>query len=72
LETLLENINCLNSKEDPLTPLSFMNITTEVMNFLDLNNAYKNIVDEERKEAEYQWIYTEPVNIEAKNIQQEV
>ena len=49
-----------------------MNITTEVMNFLDLNNAYKNIVDEERKEAEYQWIYTEPVNIEAKNIQQEV
>ncbi len=38
------------------------------MNFLDLNDAYKNIINEERKEVEYQWIYIEPMNILAENI----
>ena len=61
LEALFENINYLNQKQEPLTPLAFMSVASDVMNFLDLNIAYKNIVNEERKEIEYQWIYSEPI-----------
>jgi hypothetical protein len=38
-----------------------MSVASDVMNFLDLNIAYKNIVNEERKEIEFQWIYSEPI-----------
>ena len=61
LEALFENINYLNQKQEPLTPLAFMSVASDVMNFLDLNIAYKNIVNEERKEIEFQWIYSEPI-----------
>ncbi len=40
LITLLKNISLLNSKDEPLTPHVFMNIASEMMNFLDLNDAY--------------------------------
>ena len=56
-------VNQITSKEETLTSLEFMNIATEMMNFTVMEQVYKNIIQEEKKESEYEWLYTEPVLI---------
>ncbi len=46
-----------------MSSLEFMDITNEMKNIADLEDVYKNIVHEEKKESEYEWIYSEPVLI---------
>ena len=43
--------------------MEFMNIATELMKFIDLEQFYKNIIQEENKESEYEWLFTEPILI---------
>ena len=46
-----------------MSSLEFMNITNDMKNIADLEDIYKNIVQEEKKESDYEWIYSEPVHI---------
>ena len=46
-----------------MSSLEFMNITNDMKNIADLEDIYKNIVQEEKKESDYEWIYSELVHI---------
>ena len=46
-----------------MSSLEFMNITNDMKNIADLEDIYKNIAQEEKKESDYEWIYSEPVHI---------
>ena len=46
-----------------MSSLDFMDITNDMKNIADLEKIYKNIVQEEKKESDYEWIYSEPVHI---------
>ena len=46
-----------------MSSLKFMNITNDMKNIADLEDIYKNIVQEEKKESDYELIYSEPVHI---------
>ncbi len=46
-----------------MSSLEFMNITNDMKNIADLEDIYKNIVQEEKKESDYEWIYSDPVHI---------
>ena len=56
-------LSLLTSKEETMSSLEFMDITNDMKNLADLEDVYKNIVHEEKKESEYEWIYSEPVLI---------
>ena len=40
-----------------------MEIATELMNFANLEEVYNIIIQEQIKESEYEWIFTEPILI---------
>jgi len=46
-----------------MSSLEFMDITNDMKNIADLEDIYKNIVQEEKKESDYEWIYSDPVHI---------
>jgi hypothetical protein len=40
-----------------------MDITNDMKNLADFEDTYKNIVQQEKKYSDYEWIYSEPLNI---------
>ena len=65
--TLHGKVNQITSKDESFSSLEFMNIATEMINLADLDQVYKNVIQEEKKESEYEWMYTEPVLSQKKN-----
>jgi cell division FtsZ-interacting protein ZapD len=61
IAALYDKVNQITSKEETLSSLEFMNTATEMMNLADLEQVYKNFIKEEKKESEYEWLYTEPI-----------
>jgi hypothetical protein len=54
--------NFMENKE-PLTSEAFISLSTKLMNLCDLTSNLENISKEERKEAEFEWIYTENIKL---------
>ena len=61
IAALYDKVNQITSKEKTLSSLEFMNTVSEIMNLADLEQVYKNFIKEEKKESEYEWLYTEPI-----------
>ena len=56
LENFMEN-------KEPLTSEAFISLSTKLMNLCDLTSNLENISKEERKEAEFEWIYSENIKL---------
>ena len=56
---LTEEVNNLMSKENPIGSEQFINLVLRVMNFADLTSNLQYLEQEERKEAEFEWIWKE-------------
>ena len=56
---LTEEVNNLMSKENPIGSEAFINLALRVMNFADLTSNLQQLEQEERKEAEFEWIWKE-------------
>ena len=54
--------NFMENKE-PLTSEAFISLSTKLMNLCDLTSNLENMSKEERKEAEFEWIYTENIKL---------
>jgi|LauGreDrversion4_2_1035121.scaffolds.fasta_scaffold587303_1 hypothetical protein len=54
--------NFMENKE-PLTSEAFISLSTKLMNLCDLTSNLENISKEERKEAEFEWIYSENIKL---------
>jgi hypothetical protein len=49
--------------EESLSSEAFISLSTKLMNLCDLTSHLENISKEERKETEFEWIYTENVKL---------
>ena len=49
--------------EEPLTSEGFISLSTKLMNLCDITSYLENISKEERKEADFEWIYTENIKL---------
>ena len=56
---LTEQVNDLMSKESPIGSQEFIKLALRVMNFADLTSNLEQLEQEERKEAEFEWIWKE-------------
>ena len=56
---LTEEVNYIMSKENPIGSEQFINLALRVMNFADLTSNLQQLEQEERKEAEFEWIWKE-------------
>ncbi len=56
---LTEEVNNLISKENSVTSQDFIKLALKVMNFTDLTSSLEQLEQEERKEAEFEWIWKE-------------
>jgi hypothetical protein len=56
---LTEQLNDLMSKESPIGSQEFIKLALRVMNFADLTSNLEQLEQEERKEAEFEWIWKE-------------
>ena len=57
--SLTEEVNNLLSKENSITSQDFIKLALKVMNFSDLTSSLVQLEEEERKEAEFEWIWKE-------------
>ena len=56
---LTEDVNDLLAKENPLASSDFIKLAMKVMNFSDIAGSLERLNQEERKEAEFEWIWKE-------------
>ena len=56
---LTEQVNDLMSKESPIGSQEFIKLALRVINFADLTSNLEQLEQEERKEAEFEWIWKE-------------
>jgi len=59
----IEIVENFMENEEPLTSEAFISLSTKLMNLCDLTSNLENISKEERKEAEFEWIYTENIKL---------
>lgn len=59
--SLTEEVNNLLSKENSITSQDFIKLALKVMNFSDLTSSLLQLEQEERKEAEFEWIWKEGI-----------
>ena len=58
---LTEEVNNLLSKDNSITSQDFIKLAVKVMNFSDLTSSLVQLEQEERKEAEFEWIWKEGI-----------
>ena len=56
---LTEEVNELLSKDNPIGSQEFIELAVSVMNYSDLTSHLDQLESEERKEAEFEWIWKE-------------
>ena len=56
---LTEEVNDLMSKDTPIGSQEFIELAVSVMNYSDLASHLDQLDSEERKEAEFEWIWKE-------------
>jgi hypothetical protein len=56
---LTEEVNDLLSKDTPISSEEFIELGVSVMNYSDLASYLDQLESEERKEAEFEWIWKE-------------
>jgi hypothetical protein len=56
---LTEDVNDVLAKENPLGSSEFIKVAMKVMNFSDIAGSLERLNQEERKEAEFEWIWKE-------------
>lgn len=54
---LTEEVNELMGKDTPIGSQEFIKLAVNVMNLSDLANNLEQLEQEERKEAEFEWIW---------------
>ncbi len=54
---LTEQVNDLMGKDSLIGSQEFIKLAVSVMNFSDLANSLHQLEEEERKEAEFEWIW---------------
>jgi hypothetical protein len=59
----IEIVENFMENEEPLTSEAFISLSTKLMNLCDLTSNLENMSKEERKEAEFEWIYTENIKL---------
>ncbi len=57
--SLTEEVNNLLSKENSITSQDFIKLALKLMNLSDLTSSLVSLEKEERKEAEFEWIWRE-------------
>ena len=57
--SLTNDVNDLFAKEIPLGSSEFIKLAMKIMNFSDLAGSFERLNQEERKEAEFDWIWKE-------------
>ena len=58
---LTEEVNDLMSKDTPIGSQEFIDLAVNVMNYSELASYLDQLESEERKEAEFEWIWKENV-----------
>lgn len=58
---LTEEVNDLLSKDNPIESQDFITLAARLMNFSDLASSLERLEQEERKEAEFEWIWKENI-----------
>jgi hypothetical protein len=58
INIIIQQVENYLDNEDPITSESFIWLANDIMNVRDIARNFKNISNEERKEAEYEWIYS--------------
>ena len=65
---LTEEVNSLISKDTPIVSTEFIKLAMNVMNLSDLTDNLNHLEQEERKEAEFEWIW-KGHNVDVKQVQ---
>ena len=55
---IIEQVENFLENEDPVTSEAFIQLANDLMNFRDIAVHFENISNEERKENEYEWVYS--------------
>jgi hypothetical protein len=58
----IEQVENFIENEDPITSEAFIYLANELMSVRDIARNFENISREERKEAEYEWVYSKDLN----------
>ncbi len=58
----IEQVENFIENEDPITSEAFIYLANELMSVRDIARNFENISKEERKEAEYEWVYSKDLN----------
>jgi hypothetical protein len=58
---LTEEVNDLLSKDNPIESHDFITLAARLMNFSDLASSLERLEQEERKEAEFEWIWKDKI-----------
>ena len=56
---LTDDVSDVLAKENPLGSSDFIKLAIKVMNFSDIAGSLERLNQEERKEAEFEWIWKE-------------
>ncbi len=66
ITTIILQVEDYLDNEDPLTSEAFIQLANDLMNVRDIAGDFENISNEERKENEYEWVYSKDLKDQLK------
>ena len=58
INIIIQQVENYLDNEDPITSEAFIQLANDLMNVRDIGGDFENISNEERKKAEYEWVYS--------------
>ncbi len=58
IDIIIQKAENYLDNEDPITSEAFIQLANDLMNVRDIAGDFENISNEERKETEYEWVYS--------------
>ena len=58
INIIIQQVENYLDNEDPITSEAFIQLANDLMNVRDISGDFENISNEERKKAEYEWVYS--------------
>ena len=58
IDIIIQKVENYLDNEDPITSEAFIKLANDLMNVHDIAVDFENISNEERKETEYEWVYS--------------